>query len=328
MTLSYLSNQLVILAVISILAACGDYSTKQKHSVDFDNIKQSAIDSKGPLLTTHFNSLEDLSESIDISYKKNSNLVSIFLGQRTHVYLTHKGYGTKVNSILKTGLDENDIANARDGGKFQQLRLAISSPYFIRYRQDMLRVYILARRDFKTFGEGDAAFYDLAERMLYNIDDDDLAMVNSGDFSEKGYLNTFNHINAQVFMTILFSEDLADFVADIHERTNMKELVTGEFTELQLSDLEQGPVDNYVDMINNEWGQELGKELKTKYNISRKTRWTNKLLADVLNDIQAYYSWAFQIGFKPFLATDEKIIRFSSKLDRVVGKAGAKIIER
>ena len=87
----------------------------------------------------------------------------------------------------------------------------------------------------------------------------------SEDLSEKGYLNTFNHITAQTFMTALFSEAVADFIADAHERGNLAELVTGHFSEEQLLDLQQGPVDNYVDMINNEYGQELGKALKAKY---------------------------------------------------------------
>lgn len=300
----------ILLVVLFYLLSCKEQSTSSSPD-------SGLVSSKGALLATDFSSLEELSENIKIAYEKPNPILET-LGQNPRVRLTQKGYGNEVSSILGMGLNEDDITEARDGGKLKQLKLALSSPNFTRNRQDLLRVYILARRDFKTFGEGDAAFYDLAERMLYNIDDDDLSRMSSSDLSEKGYLNTFNHITAQVFMTLLFSEELADLVADIHERTNMEELVTGAFTESQLGDLETGPIDNYVDMINNEWGQELGKELKTKHNITRATKWTTELLAKVLNDIQAYYGWVFQIGFEPFQSTDEKVIRFSSKLNQVM----------
>ena len=167
------------------------------------------------------------------------------------------------------------------------------------------------------FGEGDLAFYDLAETMVYNISDDDLTLMPSEDLSEKGYLNTFNHITAQAFITSIYSEEIADFVADVHERYHHPELITGDFTDDLRSDLENGPVDNYIDLLNNEWGQELGKQLKEKYHLTRHTYWTPELLADYLNDVQDYYSWAFQIGFKPFKSTDEKVIRFSKKINSV-----------
>ena len=98
----------------------------------------------------------------------------------------------------------------------------------------------------------------------------------------------------------------------------MPELITGIFTEKQLADITDGPVDNYIDMINNEWGQELGKELCLKYHISRLTYWTPELLADYLNDMQSYHSWAFQIGFKPYRATDDMVIRFANKINKVI----------
>jgi len=138
------------------------------------------------------------------------------------------------------------------------------------------------------------------------------------DLSEKGYLNTFNHVTAQAFMTSIFSEELADFIADVHERHNLPELISGNFSEAQLTDLDNGPVDNYIDLINNEWGQELGKSLREKYNISTKTRWTPELLAAYLNDIQRYYSWTFQIGFRPFKPADEMVKHFTNKINKVL----------
>ena len=167
-------------------------------------------------------------------------------------------------------------------------------------------------------GQGDVAFYDLAETMVRNIRPEDTLIMSRKDLSEKGYLNTFNHITAQAFMTAMYSERLADFVADVHELHNMPELISGTFSKDQLADFENGPVDNYIDMINNEWGQELGKALKEKYSINEETTWTPELLADYLNDIKSYCSWAFQISFIPFKATDELVIKFAWKINTVL----------
>jgi len=71
-------------------------------------------------------------------------------------------------------------------------------------------------------------------------------------------------------------------------------------------------------MINNEWGQELGKELKKKLRIDRSTIWTPELLTTFLNEIQSYCSWAMDIRITPFEKTNETILRFSDKLKIVM----------
>jgi hypothetical protein len=101
----------------------------------------------------------------------------------------------------------------------------------------------------------------------------------------------------------------------VHERYNLPELVSGQFTLQQIADLENGPLDNFLDMINNEWGQEWGKYLHMKYGISGTTRWTPVLLADYLNDIQVYLSCSLKIGFSPFTPEDEVVNRFSGKIN-------------
>jgi hypothetical protein len=146
------------------------------------------------------------------------------------------------------------------------------------------------------FGEGDVAFFNLAQAMVRNINTPDIAFKYPKDTTEKGYLNTFNHMTAQAFITSCFSVELADFIGDAHERYYHPDLINGKFAKKEVSDLGEGPVDNYVDIINNEWGQEVGKELKQKYHISRETYWTPELLANYLNDMQSYYQWALQIG--------------------------------
>jgi hypothetical protein len=153
--------------------------------------------------------------------------------------------------------------------------------------------------------------------MVDHINTPDQAFVFPRDSSEKGYLNTFNHVTAQAFLTSLYSEELADFVADVHERKTMPELISGAFRPEQLTDPNTNAVDNYVDIVNNEWGQELGKVLRKKYGLHAGTHWTPELLREYLNDIQHYYSWGLKIGFEPFRAQDTVVVRFVEKLKYV-----------
>lgn len=261
---------------------------------------------KGALVSTRFKSFEALKQELEIEYAPKDS---------SWVRLTHQNNERKMVCVLTKGVSQKDFTDARDGGFFKKVGLVFKSPYFAINRNDLLRVYMIARRTDSFFGEGDIAFYDLATAMLWNINDDDLERTSSEDLSEKGYINTFNHLTSQAFMTSLFSEKLADFVADTHERYNMPELITGKFSEEQIYDLEKGPVDNYVDMINNEYGQALGNRLKLKYGINSETIWTPELLVAYLNDVQSYYSWVLQIGFKPFEEEDELIQRFYKKLN-------------
>lgn len=261
---------------------------------------------KGALMATRFSSLEDLKRVVTIKYGS------------AHVQLAHCSAGLRVTSVLEAGVSEKDLVKARDGGFFPRLGMVFKAPFAIANRLDMQRVGTLARKRAVLFGEGDVAFFNLAEIAIEHIDPEDDPFAYAPDSSEKGYINTFNHITAQAMITTIFSEELADFMADVHELKNMGELVSGDFTEEQLTDPDNNPVDNYVDVINNEWGQELGKRLRWKYGINRETHWTPELLADYLNDLQAYFGWSLEIGFEPFRAGDEEVVKFARKINRVM----------
>lgn len=272
----------------------------------------------GALLLPNFKSLEDLKSVVQITYGDKATGATGAGNSDQQVSLNYNCRGKKMISTLKPGVNETDFLNARKSKLWGRLRLLFVSPYTIIHKADLERIEILSRRRDHIFGEGDVAFYDLAETMVYHISEEDVLGMSCEELSEKGYLNTFNHVVAQAFMTTIFTETLADFVGDVHERSRIPELITGKFTKAQLEDINDGAVDNYLDMINNEAGQELGKTLRKKYGITRDTYWTPELLADYLNDIQSYHSWAFQIGFIPYRPTDETVIRFASKINRVI----------
>jgi hypothetical protein len=257
------------------------------------------------LLLSDISSMQDFQQIVDIEYGPSK------------VVLTHQADGKKVISVLRTGVSEGDFTKARDGSFWDRASLGLRTPYAVFNRADIICVEILGRRRHMMFGEGDVAFYDLAERSVEQIREEDRRLLSEKELSEKGYLNTFNHITAQALITSLFSEKLADFISDVHERQTMPELITGKFESDLLNDIEKGPVDNYLDMINNEWGQELGRELNAEFQIHPNTYWTPKLLADYLNEVQNYYSREFNISFQSFRETDELVIRFSDKINAV-----------
>jgi len=270
---------------------------------------------KGALLLTRFSSLEEFKQMVQIHYAADLKSSPGDSAGNQAVELTYSSGGRQIRSILKSGISQADFMAARAGNFWDKVQLGLKSPYAVVHRKDLVHIENLGRRRPWVNGQGDVAFYDLAETMVWNILPEDTLTMSRKDLSEKGYLNTFNHITAQTFMTALYSERLADFVADVHELHNMPELISGTFSEEQLADFDNGPVDNYIDMINNEWGQELGKRLREKYSICRHMIWTPVLVADLLNEIQSYQAWAFQIGFKPFRPTDEMVIRFANKIN-------------
>ena len=272
----------------------------------------------GALLLTRFHSFEEFRKTVHIAYGRN---LAEGNENNKQVRLLHHGKGGVVESILHKGVSERDFVKARDSGFWAKVSLLFRSPYSIWNRKKLGKMYALSRRRGAVFGEGDVAFFDLAETMTEHISSYDKAFVPAKDLTDKGYINTFNHVVSQAFVTSVYSEKLADFIADSHERFAMPELITGSFTAAQKADVENGPTDNYLDMINNEWGQELGKELAKRYGINRKTVWTPELLADYLNDIQAYFSWSFHIGFSPYTTKDEVIIRFVGKINTVMQEA-------
>lgn len=277
---------------------------------------------RGALLGTRFSSFEQLKSVIEIEYANGPVTQDSTAPENDWVRVRHCSGGRAVVSKLEKGIGEGDFLKAynakRSGAFWKNFPLLIRCPYAVRNREDLARVHTLSRWKPEWFGEGDLAFFDLAKSSVARINTPEIAFINPGDSTEKGYLNSFNHITAQAFITTCFSEEMADFIADVHERYRHPELISGRFTEAQIADLAEGPVDNYVDIINNEWGQELGKQLREKYHINRQTNWTPELVANYLNDLLSYYSWAFQIGFEPYRPDDDEVRRFSYKIDLVM----------
>ena len=263
-----------------------------------------------PLLATNFKNLQDFKSVVDLSYFNASEDSCIGT-----VRMSYENQGQTISSILSEGITQADITDAHKGSLWDKIYLVFQAPYAVIHRNELSKIFMLARRRPTIFGDNDVAFYDLALASMQNIKKDNQAFRNFRDSLEKGYINTFNHITAQALITTIYSEDIAHFVAKVHERHHMPELVSGKFSEKQLKDTVNFPTDNYVDIINNEIGQELGKYLKHKYAIDKKTQWTANLTCAFLNEVQAYYAQSFDIKIEPYSTSDSIINRFSRKIE-------------
>ena len=302
------------LAFIFLLSACSE------EAADSSSIQYISIEElPDALLASRFENLEELEKVVKISYFQKGQEVMAANPLNNQVICQYGAGGQQIVSILKKGISQTEIVEAKEGDWDAITALFLNAPHSIALRKKLAYTNLLARRRQDLTAWGDPAFYDLSALTVKKIIDKE-AFVTAKDSGSKGYLNTFNHITAQALLTSIFSEDIADFIADVHERDNMPELITGVFTSAQLKDPNMNPMDNYVDMINNELGQELGKALKEKYGINENTKWTPKLLAAYLNELQAYYVKSFDIGMQAFDESEVEIKRFTNKVNRLFNK--------
>jgi RHS repeat-associated protein len=113
--------------------------------------------------------------------------------------------------------------------------------------------------------------------------------------------NTFLHVAGQSFITTLFGEGYADLSGDIHERDH-KSLLTG---NIQAGVDTQKAIDNYSDIINNQWGQRWGEAISKDLGITKDTEWTNDLTSKYLNALQDKISKGMGVKFdKSFKESD------------------------
>ncbi len=301
MRVSHIFKALLALC-ITTCSGCSNWS-------DTSSKKKPIYSTPKAILASRIKDLDEFQETVQINYGLKDKIPFVEL-------IYNSNHGT-VKSYLQSGISEQDILDIRKDSITQQALFVLDNPDVIRDRDYLSEIYFLARKSDYILGEGDVAFYYIAEETVNKISDPELAYIVRKDSSEKGFINTINHITAQSFITSIYSEQIADRIADMHELKHMPELCTGDFSEAQLADTLNYPLDNYIDMINNEIGQELGARINVKLGIDVNTKWTPKLLANYLTELIKYYSWSFGIGMNPFSEEDEIVIRFADKINKI-----------
>ena len=297
----------LLISLCSGILACNLYFEDKSTSC----LTSASPDQQYALLASRFKDLDSLKSVVKISYTHDP-AYSPF--KRKKVELEFCSQVGRLYSEMAEGLSQAEVLEASRAGPFDKLSVLFKEPMVIQNRNYLKEIFLLARRRNDLYGFGDPAFYDLALQAFLKLEIDN-ASLTKRDRGAKGFLNTFNHITAQAIITSIYSADLADLVADLHERENMPELIDGSFTVDQLNDSLRNPVDNYVDMINNEIGQLLGERLNQQFQIKMHQFWTPKLLCSYLNELQKFYSVAFQLRAEPFHWEEEVVIRFCHKLN-------------
>jgi len=297
----------LIIVLLCLHFGCRPTSTNKDKVCSFSE----KVDQRYALMASKFEDLEALKELVRISYQEEK---SLFRSKKKSVELNFCSRLGDVYSSMSEGMSQAEILDAKRSNFTDKLEVLYSEPRVIQNRKHLKDIFLLARRRYDLYTYGDPAFYDLS-LAAFEKTYIDSNLLSARDLGEKGLINTFNHITGQAMVSSIYSAELADLVADLHERQNMPELIDGNFSEAQLNDSLDNPVDNYVDMVNNEVGQMLGRRLKEKYQIRLHQQWTPKLLCDYLNDLQEFYSRAFHLKMLPFREDEEVVRRFCVKLN-------------
>jgi len=127
--------------------------------------------------------------------------------------------------------------------------------------------------------------------------------------------NTMLHVNGQALFTSIFGRGYAQLAGDIHERDH-KALMTGEIPNKGKG--LTAAIDNYSDMVNNQWGQRWGEAIAKDLGITKDTKWTDDITAKYLNALQGKYALSMGLKFKSekdggtFKATDEFVKKYTT----------------
>lgn len=314
------SRNLKLAVVLAAIASCtpsgsADFMSPEQHAAQDGSADRARLRA---LITTRFRDLDHFKDRVSIHYEVDPAAQDSLFHRSSAVTLRYEDRGKTIVRRLASGTNQGDLTKVQDTDLLSKALFVFNNPYAVRKRKQLEVVSLLSRRRADIFGSKDVAFYDLAETSFRHINTPSLAFLTARDSSEKGFINTFNHVTAQAIITSFFSEDLADLVGDLHERLYMPELTTGRFTGRQLADTINNPLDNYVDIINNEIGQMLGLELKDRYGLKKSSVCTPAMLAAYLNDLQRYYMHALQTGLDPYRPSDEVVVKFSRKLNALL----------
>ncbi len=280
------------------------------------------LDGLEALVSSDYSTLEALKKSINIKYDKDDVSVTV----------SHTFNNASVTKILGQGIRERDLRQLQSGSFSEKVSAVFNNPSIIYHERVLKGSLILA---YKKSNITDIGNYHVAQIMANNLAG---SASLSHQNSEKGLVNTFNHILGQAVLTIFYGASSADYVGDAHER-GQPSLMTGAITEAETMQA----IDNYVDLINNQWGQTLGNELRQKYgNIvdvgglvfdgKFNENLVNTNLANVagfLNDVQNYVGNTFGYTGKAFSSTDEIVKQYTTILIQMrYGESSAKIFQQ
>jgi len=157
------------------------------------------------------------------------------------------------------GVSTQEIAEASKKSKIYQYWFGIKHPQVVYYK-NQIKGSLLLMKNF----DGPTGFHNQFGKGLTGIS------------KEKAldYKNTFRHIAGQALLTIVYGSDFADFIGDAHERDD--------------NGYEGNRIDAITDLINNPYGQRVGKALSEKYDFTNPDNITAKNVASFLTEVSEY----------------------------------------
>jgi RHS repeat-associated protein len=278
----------------------------------FANSPEGMTDPDGhkPKIANDYRDIAALKKSVDITYTPSGRFsyASVAVSDKAKA-----GIGTNTLSESNPGQAQLKKAAAGDWG--DKLSFAVSNPGAALYRNDLEKIEKLA---FVKKNSSGTALGHIADEMVGHlatkpsgptvmIGKDKVTMVDATK-------NMVLHVFGQAAITTLLGRGAADYAGDLHER-DQPSLISGKIGKTE----ERQAIDNYSDMVNNLYGQDIGERVGAKLGITSSTVWTPKLTAKYLNAVQD--AIAKEMGWKmaPFSAGDAEVKKFTSLLNEVQG---------
>ncbi len=281
-------------------------------------------DGRQPMIANRYKNIEALKKAVDISYTPAGYEKRWSAIEKGYVYdyvpakvsVTDKGgKGTNVLSMATPSQGKLDAANK--AGLPGKAALGMRYPELVWHKSELEGVRKLAL-GIKHEGEEAPAItmFGMAKEMYKNLQTKPKGptytvgdnVVTMKDATE----NMLLHVAGQATLTTLYGRNVADLAGDIHER-GQPALITGKISATE----ERQAIDNYSDLVNNLYGQDIGKRLSEKF--SSKTAWTPALTAEFFNAIQSEIAAETGLTFKPFDEKNIKIQKFTNLLNEVMG---------
>jgi RHS repeat-associated protein len=245
------------------------------------------LDGAEPLVASNYKTLTDLKSAIKMVHYKHN--------QKQTVMMTNSFLGMHVIDVLVSGeTSQEDLKKARDGGFWAKTGAVAKDPSAAFYKNDLEKI---EKMSYRKKNDQKLAFQDIA-----------LLLASKTINPPGGIDNTYLHVAGQAFITALFGEGAANYSGHLHEAAH-ESLFTGVSKDIKD---EQSMIDNYADLINNQWGQAFGKQIMGELDVSGD--WTNENTADFLNKLQDKLSETMGTKFSGKHSAEDEVVKGFTKL--------------
>ena len=280
------------------------------------NAAVSRLLQRKPLIASDYKSLNALKQEIEIRNIPRTKVeiprddrggppMTVEVPARVVVGYPKAGL-TELNELSESTVTQAELKAAKAGGFLDKAALGLSHPELIWYRSDLEAIEKLSFVKKNTSG---SAIGHVSDAMLTHV-----KPATKSKAATEGRPNMLLHVFGQAVITTLFGRGAADLAGDIHER-DMASLISGTITPAE----EKGAIDNYADMINNVYGQQLGAQLASSLGVGGGTTWDPALTTQYVNAAQAWIAGEMGWKMSDFKDTDPVIVKFTALLNEVTG---------